>query len=104
MQHGNITHGAEEVHQLNDTPITSFAKNYAGLKNDVFFTPDGKAHVTVRMSNLVHHGGNKCKDVDDKRVSMVYCGPEDEFYSLDEYRKLLHGVYKGVRARVKPIN
>lgn len=100
----NITHGAEEVHSLNGEPVSVFAGKYKDTKSDVFFTPDGKAHVTVRMSNLIYHGKDKCKGIDNKRVSMVYCGLEDEFYSLEEYAKLLNGVYKGVRARVKPIN
>lgn len=101
---GRITWGEEEIHDLKDEPISIFAKKYEGTKNDVFFTKDGKAHVTVRMSNLTYHGKDSGKNIKGDNVKAVYCALEGGFYSIDDYKKLLKSVYNGNRSRIKPLN
>ena len=98
-----ITWGEEEIHDLNDEPVTLFAKKYEGTKNDIFFTNDGKAYVTVRMSNISYHGKDSGKNIKGDNVKFVYCALENEFYSLEDFKKLLKSVYNGNRPRIKPL-
>ena len=105
VNEARITWGEELAYNLNhDAPIT-FVKAYEGQGADIFFTKDGRsAIVTQRMTNLVSHGkDSKSMNVSD--VKFVYCGLEKEFYSPEDYKKLLNAVYKGSRnPKVKPMN
>lgn len=99
-----VTWGEEEVHELNDEPINLFIKKYEGKKNDIFFTTDGKAIVTGRMANLSYHGKDSGKNIKGNNIKFVYCTLENEFYSLDDFKKLLRSVYNGSRPRIKPLD
>ena len=92
----------EEIWELRDDEpkhyITQFDK-----KKDIIFTNDNQAHVTDRMGALTWHGSNSYFFQNTDKVKFVYAGMEDEFLTMEDYQKLLKGVYKGVRTRTKPL-
>ena len=99
-----ITHAAEEIHQLNDEPIEIFANKYKGDRVDIFFTNSGTAHVVKRMDNLTWHGRDAGKSLKLNDVKYVYAGLEDEFYSPQDFGKLLKSVYNGSKSKIRGIN
>jgi hypothetical protein len=106
VNEARITWGEELAYNLNhDRPLT-FVKAYEGQGIDIFFTKDGRsAIVTQRTSNLISHGKDAGKSMNTSDVKFVYCGLEEEFYSPEDYKKLLNAVYKGSRnPKVKPLN
>ena len=98
VNEARITWGEELAYNLNhDTPKV-FIRAYEGQGVDIFFTKDGRsAIVTQRTSNLVSHGKDAAKSMNTSDVKFVYCGLEKEFYSPEDYKKLLNAVYKGSR-------
>jgi len=105
INEARITWGEELAYNLNhDRPLT-FVKAYEGQGVDIFFTKDGRsAIVTQRTSNLISHGKDTGKSMNTSDVKFVYCGLEKEFYTPEDYKKLLNAVYKGSRnPKVTPI-
>jgi len=96
VNEARVTWGEELVYDLNHDKATFFAKKYEGLDNDIFFTKDGQAIVTKRVSNLVSHGKSQ-KDLKLDNIKFVFCGLEKEFYSTTDYCKLLTAIYRGSR-------
>jgi len=96
-----ITHGSNEIHDLNSDTPQQFVKRYD--KEDIFFTNDGQAVVTKRSSNIVYHGKDGGKSINMSNTKFVYCGIEKQFYSVEDYRKILKAVYIGKKAKVTPL-
>jgi hypothetical protein len=103
INESRVTWGEELVYDLNRDKATLFVTEYEGLSNDIFFTKDNQAIVTKRMSNIISHGKNP-KDLKLDNIKFVYCGIEKEFYSTDDYTKLLNAIYRGLNIRnIKPL-
>lgn len=106
VNEARITWGEELAYNLNHDKPTIFVKAYEGQSVDIFFTKDGRsAIVTQRTSNLVFHGKDAGKNVNVSDVKYVFCGLEKEFYSPEDYKKLINAIYRGSRnPKIKPIS
>lgn len=98
---GRVTLGEEEIHNLNGMPEQLFKDKPEFDNRDIFFKNDGTAHVAARMSMLSWHGKDG-KLYNDKDVKYVWAGLEGLLYSVEDYGKLIRGIYRGSRARIRP--
>jgi hypothetical protein len=105
VNEARITWGEELAYNLNHDSPSTFVKAYEGQSVDIFFTKDHRsAIVTQRTRNIISHGKDSGKSMNLTDVKFVYCGIEKEFYSVEDYKKLLKAVYGGKRASIKPMN
>jgi len=105
-EHQRITWGEEKVYDFTGTP-EEFVRKYRNTKDgvDIFFTNDGQATVTKRSYNLTAHGSKSDqKYIKDQDVKYVWGSYEDEFWTPEDYKKMLGGVYYGKNSRYKTLS
>ncbi len=102
-----VTNGESLSYSLNGTPDKIFVKKFLNKDKgyDIFFflKDDETAIVSDRTSSIVWHG-KKGDFPGTDYVKYVYSTFDEEFYTPEDFSKLIRGVYKGSKARVKPIN
>jgi len=104
IKESRVTHGSEELHKLNGMSKKKFAERYKGDGVDIFFMEDDTAVVSNRSSNLIHHGKDGARSLKLNSISVIYGGLEDRFYTPENWKKVLHSVYKGKRASVGTVD
>lgn len=101
-----ITHGNSTEYSLHGKPERVFVKQFEDKDKgfDIFFLKDNEtAIVTDRMTNISYHG-QKGDFPNLNLVKYIYSTYDDGFYTPEDFCKLIKGVYKGTKARVKPLN